>query len=66
VIVDDSHYIHVKNEYASIVIGRVHLKNSEKNSLSRYNSRTSACETTEARSQPYDLSYAYVDRPYRD
>ena len=36
VIVDgSSHYMHVKNEDASIVVGKDHLKNSEKkNSLS--------------------------------
>ena len=65
VIVDDSsHYMHVKNEDASIVVGRDHLKNSEKKIL--YLDIIHELVHVKQQRQGldlYDTSYAYVDRP---
>ena len=65
VIVDDSsHYMHVKNEDASIVVGRDHLKNSEKKIL--YLDIIHELVHVKQQRQVldlYDISYAYVDRP---
>lgn len=65
VIVDDSsHYMHVKNEDASIVVGRDHLKNSEKKIL--YLDIIHELVHVKQQRQGldlYDISYAYVDRP---
>ena len=65
VIVDgSSHYMHVKNEDASIVVGKDHLKNSEKKILYL----DIIHELVHVRQQRqgldlYDSSYHYVDRP---
>lgn len=65
VIIDDSsHYMHVKNEDASIVVGREHLKNSEKKIL--YLDIIHELVHVKQQRQGldlYDSSYAYVDRP---
>lgn len=65
VIVDgSSHYMHVKNEDASIVVGRDHLKNSEKHIL--YLDIIHELVHVKQQRQGldlYDSSYAYVDRP---
>ena len=63
VIVDDSsHYMHVKNEDASIVVGRDHLKNSEKKIL--YLDIIHELVHVKQQRQGldlYDISSAYVD-----
>lgn len=65
VVVDtDSHYMHVKNEDATIVIGLNHLKNSEKIILYL----DIVHELVHVKQQRkgldlYDKSYSYVDRP---
>jgi len=65
VIVDvHSHYMHVNNEDASIVIGLEHLKNSDKKILYL----DIVHELVHVRQQKqglelYDKSYSYVDRP---
>lgn len=65
VIVNDStHYMHVQNDDASIVIGRNHLKNSEKMILYL----DIIHELVHVKQQRegldlYDNAYAYVDRP---
>jgi hypothetical protein len=65
VIIDgSSHYMHVKNEDASIVVGRDHLKNSEKKILYL----DIIHELVHVKQQRagldlYDSSYSYVDRP---
>jgi hypothetical protein len=65
VIVDGStHYMHVQNDDASIVIGRDHLRNSEKKILYL----DIIHELVHVKQQRegldlYDESYAYVDRP---
>ena len=65
VIVDDSsHYMHVKNEDASIVVGKDHLKNSEKKIL--YLDIIHELVHVKQQRQGldlYDSSYHYVDRP---
>lgn len=65
VIVDgSSHYMHVKNEDASIVVGRDHLKNSEKKIL--YLDIIHELVHVKQQRQGldlYDSSYHYVDRP---
>lgn len=65
VIIDgSSHYMHVKNEDASIVVGRDHLKNSEKKIL--YLDIIHELVHVKQQRQGldlYDPSYAYVDRP---
>jgi hypothetical protein len=65
VIVDgSSHYMHVKNEDASIVVGKDHLKNSEKKIL--YLDIIHELVHVKQQRQGldlYDSSYAYVDRP---
>jgi len=65
VIVDgSSHYMHVKNEDAAIVVGRDHLKNSEKKIL--YLDIIHELVHVKQQRQGldlYDASYAYVDRP---
>lgn len=65
VIVDgSSHYMHVKNEEASIVVGKDHLKNSEKKIL--YLDIIHELVHVKQQRQGldlYDSSYAYVDRP---
>lgn len=65
VIVDDStHYMHVTNDDASIVIGKNHLHNSEKKILYL----DIIHELVHVKQQRkgldlYDKSYSYVDRP---
>ncbi len=65
VIVDiHSHYMHVKNEDASIVIGLDHLKNSDKKIL--YLDIVHELVHVKQQRQGldlYDKSYSYVDRP---
>jgi predicted nucleotidyltransferase len=65
VIVDgSSHYMHVKNEDASIVVGKDHLKNSEKKIL--YLDIIHELVHVKQHRQGldlYDSSYNYVDRP---
>jgi hypothetical protein len=65
VIVDNStHYMHVQNDDASIVIGRDHLKNSEKIIL--YLDIIHELVHVKQQRQGldlYDKTYAYVDRP---
>jgi predicted nucleotidyltransferase len=65
VIVDgSSHYMHVKNEDASIVVGKDHLKNSEKKIL--YLDIIHELVHVKQQRQGldlYDSSYDYVDRP---
>jgi len=65
VIVDgSSHYMHVKNEDASIVVGKDHLKNSEKKIL--YLDIIHELVHVKQQRQGldlYDSSYHYVDRP---
>lgn len=65
VIVDAStSYMHVKNNDASIVVGRDHLKNSEKNIL--YLDIIHELVHVKQQRQGldlYDNSYVYVDRP---
>lgn len=65
VIVDtSSHYMHVKNEDATIVIGLNHLKNSEKIIL--YLDIVHELVHVKQQRQGldlYDKSYSYVDRP---
>jgi len=65
VIIDDSsHYMHVKNEDASIVVGRDHLRNSEKKIL--YLDIIHELVHVKQQRQGldlYDSAYAYVDRP---
>ena len=65
VIIDDSsHYMHVKNEDASIVLGRDHLRNSEKKIL--YLDIIHELVHVKQQRQGldlYDSAYAYVDRP---
>jgi hypothetical protein len=65
VIIDgSSHYMHVKNEDASIVIGKDHLKNSEKivlyldiiHELVHVKQQREGLDL-------YDSTYHYVDRP---
>lgn len=64
-IVDGStSYMHVKNTDASVVIGRDHLKNSEKNIL--YLDIIHELVHVKQQRQGLDLyddSYVYVDRP---
>ncbi|MDE1770150.1 MAG: hypothetical protein KGI28_06320 [Thaumarchaeota archaeon] len=65
VVVDgSSHYMHVKNEDASIVVGKDHLKNSEKKVL--YLDIIHELVHVKQQRQGldlYDSSYHYVDRP---
>ena len=65
VIVDgSSHYMHVKNEDASIVVGKDHLKNSEKKVL--YLDIIHELVHVKQQRQGldlYDSTYHYVDRP---
>lgn len=65
VIIDgSSHYMHVKNEDASIVVGKDHLKNSEKKIL--YLDIIHELVHVKQQRQGldlYDTSYSYVDRP---
>ena len=65
VIVDESsHYMHVKNEDASIVVGKNHLKNSEKTIL--YLDIIHELVHVKQQRQGldlYDSSFHYVDRP---
>ena len=65
VIVDaSSHYMHVKNEDASIVVGKDHLKNSEKKVL--YLDIIHELVHVKQQRQGldlYDSAYHYVDRP---
>lgn len=65
VIVDgSSHYMHVQNEDASIVVGKDHLKNSEKKIL--YLDIIHELVHVKQQRQGldlYDPSYLYVDRP---
>jgi hypothetical protein len=65
VIVNDaSHYMHVQNHDAAIVIGRDHLRNSEKKIL--YLDIIHELVHVKQQRQGldlYDESYAYVDRP---
>jgi predicted nucleotidyltransferase len=65
VIVDgSSHYMHVKNEDASIVVGKDHLKNSEKKIL--YLDIIHELVHVKQQRQGFDLydsAYHYVDRP---
>ena len=65
VIVDvHSHYMHVNNEDASIVIGLEHLKNSDKKIL--YLDIVHELVHVKQQRQGldlYDKSYSYVDRP---
>ena len=65
VIIDgSSHYMHVKNEDASIVVGKDHLKNSEKKIL--YLDIIHELVHVKQQRQGldlYDASYSYVDRP---
>lgn len=65
VIVDDStHYMHVTNDDASIVIARNHLQNSEKKIL--YLDIVHELVHVKQQRQGLDLyddSYSYVDRP---
>ncbi len=65
VIVNDSaHYMHVQNEDATIVIGKNHLKNSEKKIL--YLDIIHELVHVKQQRQGldlYDNSYSYVDRP---
>lgn len=65
VIVNEStHYMHVQNDDASIVIGRNHLKNSEKKVL--YLDIIHELVHVKQQRQGldlYDKSYSYVDRP---
>ena len=65
VIVDgSSHYMHVKNEDASIVVGKDHLKNSEKKIL--YLDIIHELVHVKQQRQGldlYDSTYHYVDRP---
>ena len=65
VIVDmHSHYMHVNNEDASIVIGLEHLKNSDKQIL--YLDIVHELVHVKQQRQGldlYDKSYSYVDRP---
>ena len=61
---DSTHYMHVQNDDASIVIGRNHLKNSEKMILYL----DIIHELVHVKQQRevldlYDNAYAYVDRP---
>ena len=65
VIVNEStHYMHVQNDDASIVIGKNHLKNSEKKIL--YLDIIHELVHVKQQRQGldlYDKSYSYVDRP---
>ena len=65
VVVDgSSHYMHVKNEDASIVVGKDHLKNSEKKIL--YLDIIHELVHVKQQRQGldlYDSTYHYVDRP---
>ncbi len=65
VIVNEStHYMHVQNDDASIVIGKNHLKNSEKRIL--YLDIVHELVHVKQQRQGldlYDKSYSYVDRP---
>jgi predicted nucleotidyltransferase len=65
VIVDESsHYMHVKNEDASIVVGKNHLQNSEKKIL--YLDIIHELVHVKQQRQGldlYDSSFHYVDRP---
>ena len=65
VIVNEStHYMHVQNDDASIVIGKNHLKNSEKKIL--YLDIVHELVHVKQQRQGldlYDKSYSYVDRP---
>ena len=65
VIIDgSSHYMHVKNEDASIVVGKDHLKNSEKKVL--YLDIIHELVHVKQQRQGldlYDSTYHYVDRP---
>ena len=65
VIIDEtSHYMHVKNEDASIVVGKEHLRNSEKKIL--YLDIIHELVHVKQQRQGldlYDASYSYVDRP---
>jgi hypothetical protein len=65
VIIDgSSRYMHVKNEDASIVVGKDHLKNSEKKIL--YLDIIHELVHVKQQRQGldlYDASYSYVDRP---
>jgi hypothetical protein len=61
---DSTHYMHVTNDDASIVIGRNHLQNSEKRIL--YLDIIHELVHVKQQRQGldlYDKSYSYVDRP---
>ncbi|CUR51959.1 protein of unknown function [Nitrosotalea devaniterrae] len=64
IINEKTHYMHVQNEDASIVIGKNHLKNSEKKIL--YLDIIHELVHVKQQRQGldlYDKSYSYVDRP---
>ncbi|MGI0017441.1 MAG: hypothetical protein ACREA1_01880 [Nitrosotalea sp.] len=64
IINESTHYMHVQNDDASIVIGKNHLKNSEKKIL--YLDIIHELVHVKQQRQGldlYDKSYSYVDRP---
>ncbi|MDE1814216.1 MAG: hypothetical protein KGH87_03795 [Thaumarchaeota archaeon] len=64
IVNENTHYMHVQNDDASIVIGRNHLKNSEKKIL--YLDIIHELVHVKQQRQGldlYDKSYSYVDRP---
>jgi len=64
IINESTHYMHVQNDDASIVIGKNHLKNSEKKVL--YLDIIHELVHVKQQRQGldlYDKSYSYVDRP---
>lgn len=64
IVNDNTHYMHVQNDDASIVIGKKHLKSSEKKIL--YLDIIHELVHVKQQRQGldlYDESYSYVDRP---
>ena len=64
IVSESTHYMHVQNDDASIVIGKNHLKNSEKKIL--YLDIIHELVHVKQQRQGldlYDNSYSYVDRP---
>ncbi|MDE1728517.1 hypothetical protein [Candidatus Nitrosotalea okcheonensis] len=64
IVNEKTHYMHVQNDDASIVIGRNHLRNSEKKIL--YLDIIHELVHVKQQRQGFDLydeSYSYVDRP---
>jgi len=64
IVSDSTHYMHVQNEDATIVIGKNHLRNSEKKIL--YLDIIHELVHVKQQRQGldlYDNSYSYVDRP---